>query len=210
MTIKNILWHLDGALFDTTGTIRQTLQTALADLGQPVTAADLDDMLRQNELPMLMAVARRYGVDYNTLVYRYRRLYGQILLRDQAPQPGAIDLCCRMVETHGTNYLFTDRQRPAVELFLAAFGMTGLFTGWLTASAGYPIQHDFSSLVTDCQLAPAETLVISNRPADIEIGRVAGLWTCLFSQTGHSHQADWVVASYEGLSDQLWQPAGVV
>ena len=210
MFIKNTLWHLDGALFATTSAIREALLDSLTDLGLSVAAADLDDMLLQNDLPLLMVAARRYGVDYNTLVYRYQRFYGQILLRDQGPQPGALDICCRVVEAGGSNYLFTDRQRPAVELLLAAFGMTGLFAGWLTASAGYPVQHDFSTLVTDCRLVPAETLVISNRPADIEIGRTVGLWTCLYSQTGEAHQADWVVASYDVLPGQLYQPVGVV
>jgi phosphoglycolate phosphatase-like HAD superfamily hydrolase len=103
-----------------------------------------------------------------------------VLLRDQPPFPGAVDLCLQYAEAGGTNFLYTGRSQAEVERFLAAFGLTNLFAGWITGGDGYPNQAGIDALVEALPVIPAQTMLISNRGQDIRAARMLGMPVALF------------------------------
>jgi beta-phosphoglucomutase-like phosphatase (HAD superfamily) len=201
MLFRYLVWHMDGALFDTRPAMGRALRNALSDLGVSAPVDEIAVLLAQSARSCATAAAF-YGLDQITLQRRYAHHYSKILLREQPPLPDAVTLCQRTAEVGGHNYVYTDRDHIALERFLAAYGMLELFSGWLTAgdSAGSP---DPVTLVAACDLPPQEVLVISNRERDIWHAHEAGLATCLFGAVC-SLTADFTITGYDILLGNLF------
>ncbi len=196
MTYRYLVWHMDGTMFDTLPARSRALCDALHDLGAAAAADNVAALLAQ--APHACArIAASHGVAEAPLRDRFERHYRQILLREQMPFAGVVDLCQAAVEGGGHNYVYTERQQADLERFLAAFGMLDLFSGLLTAAES-TVNPDPVTLVTAYDLPPQEVLVITNRDHDIWLAHRAGLQTCLFG-TRHSLIASYAVTSYDDL-----------
>lgn len=209
MRYRYLLWQLDGALFNTTGAIRQALGAALADCGVTVTTGDLDDLLARVDSALISAAAVRFGIPQEALQGGWDAHYRAILLRDQPPFPGAVELCRRAVEAGGRNYAFSFRHTRDVERSLAAYGLTDLFTGWLADDGGGANQPALALLAAACGLPPGAALVISGRRRDAELARTLGLAACLVRTPAAAGDFP-VFPTHTALETYLFGPGGVV
>ncbi|NPV65834.1 MAG: hypothetical protein HPY64_01670 [Anaerolineae bacterium] len=209
MRYPYLLWQLDGALFNTTGAIRRALGAALADCGATITGGELDDLLATVDSALISAAAARFGVPRQALQGGWEARYRAILLRDQPPFPGAVDLCRRAVEAGGRNYAFSFRHTRDMERSLAAYGLTDLFTGWLADDSGGADQPALALLVAACSLPPGTALVISGRRRDAELARALGLAACLV-RTPEAAGDFSVFPTHTALETFLFGPGDVV
>lgn len=210
MRYRYLLWHFDGALFKTGAALRQATLAALAGAGTVPSADTQAALLRDIDGAVAGRVAEHYGLPRKAFESEWAEHYRAILLRDQSPFPGAVALCRRLAESGGHNYLYSARPSGDVARFLAAFGMTELFTGWLTAdTTDEPSALSFAPLLAACRLPRAGTLVISNRVRDVALGQQAGVATC-YVGLDSCPEATLTPRDYTALEKILFAPSEVV
>ncbi len=211
MRYRYLIWHFDGALFDTTAALTQATASALAAHNITPPPEMLAALLMEAGGAIGAQVARHYALPAAAFQAEWQAAYRAILLRDQPPQPGAVALCRRVAEAGGRNYLYAARQHGDVDRFLAAFGLTPLFTGWLTAHAAEPTAPlpDLGLLLAGCGLPAHAALLITDRPADIRRAQAAGLANCFFGPNPPAG-APLAVTDYDLLAGRVFAPAEVV
>lgn len=212
MRYRYLIWHFDGALFDTTAALLQATTHALAAHERALPPEALAALLVEAGGAVGARAARRCGLPAAAFQAVWASAYRAILLRDQPPQPGAVALCRRVAEAGGHNYLYAARSHRAVDRFLAAFGLTPLFTGWLTADDAAPTAGtipDFRLLLSGCGLPARATLLITNRPADVQAAGRAGLAACFFGPSPPP-AATCAVTAYETLAGTVFAAPEVV
>ncbi|MBN2472539.1 MAG: HAD hydrolase-like protein [Anaerolineae bacterium] len=182
MRYRYLIWHFDGALFDTAEALSRATASALAHFGITPAPETLAALLAESGGAAGAHAARHYALPLADFQAEWEARYRAILLRDQPPQPGAVALCRCVAESGGRNYLYAARSHGDVDRFLAAFGMTPLFTGWLTLDgAGTPpAVPDYRLLLSGCGLQEAAALLITDRRADVQRAQAAGLASCFF------------------------------
>jgi HAD superfamily hydrolase (TIGR01509 family) len=205
MTYRCLVWDMDGTLFNTYPAMARTLAATLADFEVTVGADHVQALLRRSFGYCLDVLAVQYDLDPDAVLAQFTPRYRQILLKDQPPFPGAVEVCRAVAEGGGVNLIFTHRSRRSLERFLAAYGMTDLFAATLTTDDGYPPKPDPAGLLAvgdACGVPRAQTLTIGDRPQDIIAGQRAGMATCFFSPgqaAPDGCQPDYRVADYTAL-----------
>lgn len=204
--IRNIVWDVDGTLFDTYPAIAKSYHLAVTDLGGDV---PLDWVMQQARVTVSHCVAtlvERCQIDEAELVQKSDRYYEQIPFEEQPPFPGVVEICRYVHSLGGKNLIVTHRGRRSVEDLLAVHNMTGLFSGCITRDDGYPRKPDpaaFASTVKIHQLDLSETINVGDREIDILAGQGAGIFSCLFEQGEVQTAADLLVRSYGELLARL-------
>jgi len=183
ITIRYLIWDVDGTLFDTYPAFERAMAEALAALGAQPEPGEIAPLLHDSLTTAAHRLALHHGLDPEAVQTGFGQRYRRLLLRDQPPFPGAVELCAGMVDRGGANYIVTHRGRASLDRLLAAFGMAELFADAICADEGYPCKPDpaaFLALIERHHLSPAEGLAVGDRPIDIQAGQAAGLRTCLF------------------------------
>ncbi len=204
--IRNIVWDVDGTLFDTYPAIARSYQQAVNDMGGD---APLDWILQKARVTMshcVAALVERCQLDEVELVRKSDVYYDQISPKDQPPFPGVEAICRYICSVGGKNLIVTHRGQRGVDELLEAHKMTDLFSGCITRDDGYPRKPDpaaFLATVKIYQLDRSETINVGDREIDILAGQGAGLFSCLFEPESVETAADLIVRSYEDLLARL-------
>ena len=190
--IQNIIWDVDGTLFDTYPAIARAFQSALNDCG---TAAPIEwiSKLAQVSLGHCVAtLAEQYHLNENEIGQKFIFYYDLVKPEDQPPFPGVVTICETMCGMGGKNVIVTHRGRASTQELLDAHKMTRLFAGWITRDDGYAKKPDpaaFEAAVRQYGLSREETITVGDREIDISAGQCAGLFSCLFGK--NESAADW-------------------
>ena len=208
-TIHNVIWDVDGTMFDTYPAISRAFKAALREFGQ-------DDSLQR-----IMALARdSLGHCTTTLVEEHHldpalfeaavaRHYERTQPADQPPFPGVKEVCEHIRGTGGQNVIVTHRGPLGAAELLAASGLSGLFSGCITAADAYPRKPDpaaFNAIIERHGLVRDETMAIGDRDIDVLAGRSAGLFTCFFGPKTTDVGADLTIADLGELARMLAAP----
>lgn len=200
--VRNLLWDVDGALFDTYPAITYAISKTLSELGLSVPLNVIDGLARQSLEHCLATLSQRFKLDPNLLRLRFAESYRTLPPANQPPFPGAREVCELIHRNGGLNVIVTHRAVASTQSLLDAHEMTSLFDAILSVEQGYPRKPDPALLEAAIQkfgLERKETLVIGDRDLDIQAGRAAGVRTCLFGKSQLSEPADYHIDRYDQL-----------
>ncbi|MHB8089400.1 MAG: HAD family hydrolase [Anaerolineaceae bacterium] len=200
--IRNIIWDVDGTLFDTYPAFSYSFQLALKDLGYDM---PLDWITQQARISIdfcVKALAERCQVDENIIGVKFDKFYSSTNALDQPPFEDVIEICNFIMESGGKNLIVTHRRAEGLIELLDTFNMRQYFSGWTTADDAYKRKPDpeaFLVSIAKHNLNPGETLAVGDRDIDILAGQAAGLEACLFGDPLPNCQPDLIVQNFAQL-----------
>ena len=200
--IKNILWDLDGTIFDTYPAITYAISRSLNEMGFSLALNVIDGLARQSMDHCLETLSQRFQLDVNVLRERFNDIYRDVSPARQVPFAGVRDVC-EWIHAHGgMNIIVTHRRMQSTQALLDFHDLNSSFDDILCVEQGFPRKPDPALVVAALEkhaLVPAETLMIGDRELDMQAGAAAGTQTCLFGNNPVTSPADIRVDSFEQL-----------
>lgn len=204
--IKNILWDVDGTLFDTYPAITYAISKTLNDMGLSVALNIIDTLARQSLDHCMDTLSRRFKLDLNALRQKFAVSYEAIPPAKHSPFPGVSHLCAFICDQGGVNIIVTHRSMESTQQLLDAHGFAHFFAGIFSVAQGYPRKPDPAMLeaaIQEFRLKRSETLMIGDRELDIQAGHATGIRSCLFGQAQFASHADFQIDHYSQLLSLL-------
>lgn len=206
MKIRNILWQVNGALFDTYPALTYSFSKALNELGFSVALNVIDGLVRQSLDACVDTLSGRFKLSPDLLRQNFVESYRKISPASQVPFPGVHDICQYIHHNGGLNLAFTDTNLESVSGLLEAHHFSGLIDDILFLKKA-DAEQTYPSLLCAAlerhSLHPTEALLISARSLDLQAGRLARVHTCLFGRAERTSPADLQVEKYSQLLDWL-------
>jgi phosphoglycolate phosphatase-like HAD superfamily hydrolase len=203
--IRNLIWDVDGTLFDTYPAIIRSLQGAAADLGVDVGYEEVRDHAMISVDHCLALLSERHGFPVDGLADGFARRYLEVSPADQPPFDGVGDVC-RMVRARGgLNLIVTHRRRVGLDRLLVGHGMADLFIDIISHDDGYPRKPDpsaFRVMIERHRLSRDDTLAVGDRDIDIAAAHAAGLPGAFFGTGSIRPTPDFVLLDF-GVLRQL-------
>jgi phosphoglycolate phosphatase-like HAD superfamily hydrolase len=199
---RNIIWDVDGTLFDTYPAIARAFQAALHDFGKDAALDWVEELARISLSHCIAALAGHYHLEEDQLGEAFEQYYDQVTPQQQPPFPGVITICAYICGAGGKNVIVTHRGHAGTQELLAAHNMTHYFAGCLAREDGYPRKPYpaiFEAAIQIHDLSKAATLTVGDRGIDILAGKAAGLFTCLFGSDADEAMADLTITSFNDL-----------
>src|SRR5512146_799171 len=126
-TIRNVIWDVDGTLFDTYPAIARAFRAALGELGADDSEERIAHLARESLGHCMAALVADHGLDPARFEAAFGRHYDRVEPADQPLFPGVADVCRRIVELGGRNVIVTHRGPRGTAELLAAANLTHLF-----------------------------------------------------------------------------------
>ena len=205
-TIKNIIWDVDGTLFDTYPAIAGAFQEALRAQGLDAGMEKILALAKQSLNHCLATLAAEYQLKKEDLGLAFDASYEKVTYAGQPPFPGARAVCEYILSAGGKNVIVTHRGLEGTTGLLETHNLTSLFAGWITQGDGHPRKPDPSAYRAAMQihdLQPDETLAVGDREIDIRAGIAAGIRTCLFRGEDARTEADLSIREFDELLQYL-------
>lgn len=199
---RNIIWDVDGTLFDTYPAIARAFKAALNDLGKDASLDWVESLAKVSLGHCVTTLAEKYHLSEEEIGDAFGEHYNKTLPEEQPPFPGVIAACEYICKMGGKNVIVTHRGRAGTGELLAANGMTHLFAGCLARDDGYPKKPDpaaFEASLEMHSLPREETLAVGDRDIDVLAGKAAGVFTCLFALEAGEAGADLMISSFDEL-----------
>ncbi len=200
--IKNILWDVDGTLFDTYPAITFAISKSLNDLGVSIALNVIDGLTRQSIELCFETLSQRFGLDIALLRHKFQAAYQPIPLANQQPFPGVSDICGFVCDRQGLNIVITHRSPKSTLELLKVHTMDQYFTDIFSSEQGYPRKPDprmVQVAIDKYQLNPTQTLMVGDRQIDIQSGKSAGVQTCLYGKGDMDILPDYRIDQYNQL-----------
>ena len=197
--ITNLIWDVDGTLFDTYPAIVQAFLQALQSFGKSASAEDVDALAKVGLSYCATVLAKRFRLEKEELEERFGDLYSAIPKAAQPPFAGVKAVCQAIVDQGGINAIVTHRGRESTETLLTVHGMRHLFVEIVAGDAGYPKKPSpaaFRAIIDKLNLDRSQTAAIGDRDIDIEAGKAAGVMTCWFRGHPSQIEPDFVFSDY--------------
>ena len=204
--IHNILWQVDGTLFDTYPAVTYAFSKTLNEMGHSIAINVLDGLVRQSFEGCMAFLSQRFKLDPDLLAFKVIESYQAISPANQTPFPGAREVCETIHARGGLNVIVTHRMIQSTQRLLTAHAFSTLIDDIFSAEQGYLRKPDPSMLLAVLEkhnLNPGETLLIGDRDIDIQAGQAAGVRTCLFGQTERTSSSDLQINAYDQLLEML-------
>ncbi len=198
--IKNLIWDLDGTLFDTYPSISAAFQAALRHLGADAPLEQIMPLARVSFNHCAAELSRQTGLEAQAILDSFYEDYARIPADVSPPFAGVRELCTWAVATGGKNVIVTHRQRASTEELLDAHGLRELFAGWITHDDGFPrkpASDSFLAALSRFDLDPSETLALGDRDLDLQAAHSAGVaYSCAYGPGPFNLAADFRVADF--------------
>jgi phosphoglycolate phosphatase-like HAD superfamily hydrolase len=211
MTIHNILWQVNGAMFDTYPALTYSFSKALGEMGVSAALNVIDGLVRRSLDDCLDTLSGRFKLDPLLLREKFLESYRSISPASQMPFPGVRDLCEFIHGNGGLNLALTDIGVVFAGRLLDTHQFSGLIADTIYMKTGEANQADpilLRAVMERYALNPGETLLIVTRSLDVEAGRMAGLRTCLYGMAETNIAADLQIEKYSQLLRLLGAEAG--
>jgi len=179
--IKNLIWDLDGTLFDTYPAFTQAFSSAIARYGFSADPAEIYNLARQGLAHCSTHLAFQYSIDDEELMRVFQEEYSLIAYEKQEFIPHALDLCRWITGKSGCNTIVTHRGRQSTLALLRAHDVEYLFRDLITGDDGFPRKPDpggIEEIIYRNELDKDNSLVIGDRYIDVVAGKLAGIRTC--------------------------------
>lgn len=201
--IRDLIWDLDGTLFDTYPAISAAFAEAVKRLGVEVPREEIMPLARISFGHCAEELSKRTGQSAEDILQEFFRLYAEIPADISPPFPSARGLCTWAVVNGGKNVIVTHRSRAGTEELLDAHGLRELFAGWITHDDGFARKPDPQGMLAAIQryeLDPAQTLAIGDRDLDLQAAQAAGVgYLCAYGPGSFSLDTHFVVRDFGDL-----------
>lgn len=200
--IRNLIWDVDGTLFDTYPAMAAAMRATLAELGADVPADRLETLARVSVDHCIEAVSEAHRLDAQAILKGFLWHYASIPPEGQPPFPGVREVCEAILAVGGKNVIVTHRRRETTAALLATHDMARYFAGAVTHDDGYPRKPDPAAFVAAIEahdLPREETMTVGDRDIDILAGQAAGVATCLFGAPRDDVAPDLIIAGFDEL-----------
>lgn len=200
--IRNILWDVDGTLFDTYPAVTYTCSKTINEMGYSLPLNVIDGLVRTSFNKLVEMLHERFKLDPEMLRAKLTEPYHNISPTNQPPFPGVRKVCEFIHQHSGLNIAITHRSPKAIFELLDAHNFAALIDDVFSVKQGYPEKPNPSMVLAALEkhsLNPDETLFIGDRECDIQAGRGAGVYTCQFGHTQLSQPADYQLDDYHRL-----------
>lgn len=204
--IKNILWDLDGTIFDTYPAITYAISKSLNEMGFSLALNVIDGLARQSIDHCMETLSQRFKLDPDLLRAQFAKSYREISPAKQIPFPGVRDVCIWIHQHGGLNVIVTHRRVQSTQELLDFHKLSSCFDDIFSSEQGYPRKPDptmIFAVLEKYNMSLKETLFIGDRDLDIEAGRVAGIRTCLFGNLEIPTPVDIMINNYDQLLTKL-------
>ncbi len=204
--LRNIIWDVDGTLFDTYPAMAKALQAALNDLGKDAALEWIERLARKSLSHCVSTLADHYQLKEEDIAEGFGTHYSHTAPEEQPPFPGVTTICATICSIGGKNIIVTHRGKASTHELLAAHEMTAYFAGCLTRDDGYPRKPDptaFEVALNTYGLKREETIAVGDREIDISAGQAAGVSTCLFGPEIEGLAADLTISSFDKLYEHI-------
>ena len=204
--IKNILWDLDGTIFDTYPAITYAISRSLNELGHSLALNVIDGLARQSIDHCMETLSQRFKLEPDLLRSQFIKSYREVSPEKQIPFPGVREVCSWVHDHGGVNVIVTHRVIASTQKLLAVHDLASCFDDILSAEQGYSRKPDPAMVLAALKkhnLLADETLMVGDRELDIQSGLAAGIHTCLFGGLKTSIPVDITIDSYEQLLSNL-------
>ncbi len=204
--VKNILWDVDGTLFDTYPAITGAIQAALRAQGKDPGKEKILALAKQSLNHCLATLAEEFQLKEEDLGLAFDRSYENVTYAGQPPFPGGRAVCEYILSAGGKNVIVTHRGLQGTIGLLETHNMISLFAGWVTHADGHPRKPDpsaYRAAMRAHALRPDETMAVGDREIDILAGIAAGIRTCLFRGEDTRTEADLSIREFDELLNYL-------
>lgn len=208
---RNIVWDLDGTLFNTYPAMTAGFVGAMKDNGKDVDPARVLSLAQVSFDHCVATLSKSSGLSTSSIEKGFDQNYARVTYLAQPPFRGARRLCEYICGIGGRNVIVTHRRQESTVGLLETHGMKELFAGWITASDGYakkPSPQAFEAALRVYGLERSETIGLGDRDIDSMAARAAGLFTCRFGSVPGSDVPDLAVTSHEQLMEYLSKENG--
>lgn len=178
---KHYIWDFDGTLFNSYPHMVRAFQMALRDFSIEESSEDILTHMKISVTAALEFYKNKYELDDELRIRysMYEREGDKSLI---VPYPNAAEVCRKICEKGGFNYLYTHRDMAARE-YLRQFGMEECFRDFITSQDPFPAKPAPDAilyLVDKYNMDKKTVLMIGDRDIDILAGYNAGVEGCLF------------------------------
>lgn len=199
---RNIIWDVDGTLFDTYPAITKAFQAALNDFGKEASPDWIEGLAKMSLGHCVEILANQYQLNEEHIEQAFGEHYDHVLPEEQPPFPGVITICEYIYGIGGKNVIITHRGHESTNKLLVANHMNHYFAGCIARDDGYPKKPHpaaFESILKIHKLEREETMTIGDRNIDILAGKAAGIFTCFFGSKANGVIADMTINSFDEL-----------
>ncbi len=204
--IRNLIWDVDGTLFDTYPAIVHSLQYAAADFGVQTEYDDVRDLALVSVDHCLEQLSSTHALPIDDLGDGFERHYRAISAADQPPFDGVREVCQLINESGGLNLIGTHRRRVGLDLLLAKYELAVQFADIISHDDGFPRKPDATSFLTMIErhrLPLDETLAVGDRDLDILAAHAAGIPGALFGGGPTTAAPDFVIREFADLQRMI-------
>jgi len=200
--IRNIIWDVDGTLFNSYPAIAKSFIAALNEFGKD-TSLDWIEILAKISLSHCVStLAQQFQLEESDLGSAFEKHYDLTTPEEQPPFPGVKSVCEYISNLGGKNIIVTHRDKESTYALLAVNNMTKYFSGCLARDEGYPKKPHpaaFEAVIKIYNLQREETMAVGDRDIDILAGQSAGVFTCLIGYSADGTKADLIINNFDEL-----------
>jgi phosphoglycolate phosphatase-like HAD superfamily hydrolase len=143
---RYIIWDFDGTLFDTYPEIARAVNQALASFGK---AASLGRIIELSSISLdfcISELSKEFALSKEALDQQFINCYKTVDLQKQRPFPYVVEVCKKIRELGGQNFIVTHRRRASLNELLSTHDMHVYFTDVVAGDDGFAHKPDPSAM----------------------------------------------------------------
>ena len=185
--IKNVIWDLDGTMFDTySAFVRSVIGVMKNKYSILCDYNNILKLAKEGPSHCINELAINHNLDNAKLKGEIWNRRFEFLEIEDAPFPGVQEVCGH-VSHIGCNLLVTHRDSSSLDKWLNKYDFQKYFNEIISENDGFPKKPDpssFNYLIEKHQLSKQETLGVGDRELDVNAAENAGIISCYFNRDG--------------------------
>ena len=177
MALRAVLWDVDGTLLESRLSIRNTMNTVLAERGLGTfTRAELDLQIGRPLRDILAEKCKDASV-VEAMTHRYREVYNESGWTTAHIFAGLEELVRKLKGDGWLQGVVTSKGQRETELLLLDMGLSGVFDVVVGDNDSRPLKPDPAPVRDACaqlQVKPGEAVMVGDTRFDVEAGLGAG------------------------------------
>ena len=200
--IRNIIWDVDGTLFDTYPPIARAFRSAIKHLGKDASLEWIEELSKISLSHCVSRISAEYKLEKDDIEREFKRYYAEIPVEASPPFGHVVEICDYIRSINGKNVIVTHRGKEGTAALLSTHNMADKFADCIVRDDGYPRKPDpavFIAALERNNLEREETINIGDREIDIVAGQAAGIFSCLYGNKIDGVSPDLIVDSFGDL-----------